>query len=51
MLTPRLPPPFVTQDILSIPDVMLHSPLYPPEPWIKKVKKKKNVKNNQKKKF
>lgn len=42
MLTPRLPPPFLTQDILSIPDMMQHSPpVYPPEPWIKKKKKKR----------
>lgn len=39
MLTPRLPPPFLTQDILFIPDMMQHSPLY--QPWIKKLKKKK----------
>lgn len=26
MLTPRLPPPFLIQDILSIPDMMQHSP-------------------------
>lgn len=39
MLTPRLSPPFLTQDILSIPDMMQHSPLF--QPWIKKVKKKK----------
>lgn len=39
MLTPWLPPPFPTQDILSIPDMMQHSPVY--QPWIKKVKKKK----------
>lgn len=41
MLTPWLPPPFLTQDILSIPDMMQHSPLYPPDPWIRKKKKKK----------
>lgn len=41
MLTPWLPPPLLTQDILSIPDMMQHSPLY--LPWIRiSVWKKKN---------
>lgn len=49
MLTPWLPSPSLTWDILSIPDMMLHSPLYLPEPWtgkkkvLKKQKKKKSL--------
>lgn len=48
MLTSWLSPPSLTWDILSIPDMMLHSPLYLPEPWTgkksiwkKKTKQKK----------
>lgn len=47
MLTPWLPSPSLTWDILSIPDMMLHSPLYLPEPW---TGKKKVLKKSKKKK-
>lgn len=48
MLTPWLPPPSLTWDILSIPDMMLHSPLYLPEPWTggQKVFKKNKTKKS-----
>lgn len=49
MLTPWLPPPLLTQDILSIPDMMQHSPLY--LPWIRiSVWKRKTKQNIQTKK-
>lgn len=40
MLTPRLPPPFLTRDILSIPDMMQHSPTLPARTMDSKNKKK-----------
>ncbi len=41
MLIPRLPRPFLSQDILSIPDMMRHSPLFHHDHGLKKKKKKK----------